>query len=54
MAFEAGINLAWILILSLAVLIVMIGFYLFFRVGVQGGWLSGIASALKWLVNPPV
>ena len=53
MAFEEITNMAWVIILALIILIVMIGFYVFFRPSVQGGWLSSIFSTLKWFITPP-
>lgn len=54
MAFEEGINMAWVIVLSLAVIIIMIGFFLFFRPSVAGGLLSNLVSALKFLTQPVV
>jgi len=54
MAVEEEINMAWVIILALIILMVMIGFYLYFRPGVQGGWFSTIVEAFKWLLTPPV
>lgn len=54
MAFEEGIDLALIVGIALAVIIVMISFFLFFRPHVEGGWFTSIAAALKWLALPPV
>jgi len=53
MAFEEGVDMAWLIIFAVIILLVMIGFYAFFRPGIQGGWISNIVSAFKWLLNPP-
>jgi len=54
MAFEEGINMVFVLVLALAILIVMIGFYIYFRPSVQGGWISNLINAFKWLLTPIV
>jgi len=54
MAFEEGVNMAWYIVLALILLIVMIGFYVFFRPSVQGGWFANLVAALKWWLTPPV
>jgi len=54
MPFEEGINMVWVIIIALMILIVMIGFYIYFRPSIEGGWLTGIINAIKSLLQPVV
>ncbi len=54
MAFEEGINLVWVLILALAIVAVMIMFYVHFRPQIEGGWLYALIKAIQWLLTPVV
>ena len=51
--FEVGVDMMWILIATLALILIMLGFYIFMRPGVQGGWMTSFVQTLKWLVMPP-
>ena len=55
MAFEEGISLVWAVILGLAITTTVIGFLLYMRgPTIQTAWLSGLVTAMKWLITPPV
>ena len=49
MAFEAGFDLAWVLIIGLAVLVVMLAFYVLLQPSVEGGFFTNLANALTQL-----
>ena len=51
MPIEETTDMVWYIIIALLVVVVMIGFYIFFSPNVEGGWLgalfNGIASLLR-------
>lgn len=52
MPFEEGVTMVWVIIFALMTLIVMIGFYIYFRPSIEGGWINLIASIFKELLLP--
>jgi hypothetical protein len=54
MAFEGGIDLGMILIISLAVVATIIATLIFIRPSIDGGPLTYLASAVSWLLKPVV
>ena len=49
MAFEEGIGLVWYLVIGLAILAVVIGFYVLFQPSPEGGPITNLVDALTRL-----
>jgi hypothetical protein len=54
MAFEGGVDMIWVIIISLAVTASIIAFFVYFRPSVETGPLSYLASAVSWFLKPVI
>lgn len=53
MAFEELQDMGWYFVLALAALVIMIIFFVAFKITLKTGWTNSIWTALKWIANIP-
>ncbi len=51
MAFEENVKILILIIFGIAIIAVMIGFWIFFRPQVEGGWLGFLFNALREIIK---